>query len=65
MVGIHYRYGRSEFSVKSNTLKPLTNAQTVCGRPTSKQENERAFRKGSFRELLANISNLTSSKEIS
>ena len=39
-------------------LKPLTNAQTVRGRPPSKHENERAFRKGSFRELLANISNV-------
>ena len=46
------------YGVRSNTLKPLTNAQTVHGRPTSKHENERAFRKGSFRELLANISNV-------
>ena len=44
------------YGVRSNTLKPPTNAQTVRGRPTSKHENERAFRKGSFRELLANIS---------
>ena len=54
MVGIHYRYGRSE----SNTLRPLTNAQTVRGRPTSKHETERAFRLGSLRELLANMSNV-------
>ena len=46
------------YGVRSNTLKPLTNAQTVRGRPISKHENERAFRKGSFRELLANISNV-------
>ena len=44
--------------VRSNTLKPLTNAQTVRGRPKPKHENERAFRRGSFRELLANISNV-------
>ena len=48
----------ASYGVRSNTLKPLTNAQTVRGRPTSKHENERAFRKGSFRELLANISNV-------
>ena len=30
------------YDVRSNTLKPLTNAQTVRGRPTSKHENERA-----------------------
>ena len=46
------------YGVRSNTLKPLTNTQTVGGRPTSKHENEHAFRKGSFRELLANISNV-------
>ena len=44
--------------VRSNTLKPLTNAQTVRKRPKPKHENERAFRRGSFRELLANISNV-------
>ena len=48
----------ASYGVRSNTPKPLTNAQTVRGRPTSKHENERAFRKGSFRELLANISNV-------
>ena len=48
----------ASYGVRSNTLKPLTNAQTVRGRPTSKHENEFAFRKGSFRELLANISNV-------
>ena len=31
----------------SNTLKPLTNTQTVRGRPTPNNDNERAFRKGS------------------
>ena len=41
--------------IRSN---PLTNARTVRGRPPSKHENERAFRKGSFRELLASISNV-------
>ena len=48
----------ASYGVRSNTLKPLTNTQTVRGTPTSKHENERAFRKGSFRELLANISNV-------
>ena len=48
----------ASYGVRSNTLKPLTNAQAVRGRPTSKHENERAFRRGSFRELLANISNV-------
>ena len=48
----------ASYGVRSNTRKPLTNAQTVRGRPTSKHENERTFRKGSFRELLANISNV-------
>ena len=48
----------ASYGVRSNTLKPLTNVQTVPGRPTSKHENERAFRKGTFRELLANISNV-------
>ena len=48
----------ASYGVRSNTLKPLTNAQTVRGRPTPKHENERAFRRGSFRELLANISNV-------
>ena len=42
--------------IRSNHL------QTVRGRPTSKHENERPFRKASFREqfreLLANISNV-------
>ena len=47
----------ASYGVRSNTLKPLTNAQTVRGRAISKHENERAFRKGSFRELLTNISN--------
>ena len=46
------------YGVRSNALKPLTNAQTVRGRPTSKHENERAFRKGSFCDLLGNISNV-------
>ena len=48
----------ASYGVRFNTLKPLTNAQTVRGRPTTKHENEFAFRKGSFRELLANISNV-------
>ena len=48
----------ARYGVRSNALKPPTNAQTVPGRPTSKHENERAFRKGSFRELLENISNV-------
>ena len=45
--------GASE-SVMSSTLKPLTNAQTVRGRPTPNYDNERAFRKGSFCELVGN-----------
>ena len=45
----------ASYGVRSNTLKP---PQTVRGRLTSKHENERAFRMGSFRELLANISNV-------
>ena len=48
----------ASYGVGSNTLKPLTNAKTVRGRPTSKHENEFAFRKGSFHELLANISSV-------
>ena len=46
------------YIVRSNTLKPLTNAHTVHGRPTSKHKNECAILKGSFRELLANTSNV-------
>ena len=42
----------------SNTLKPLTNTQTVRGRPTPNDDNERAFQKGSFCELEGNISNV-------
>ena len=41
-----------------NTLKPLINTQTVRGRPTPNDDNERAFRKGSFCELEGNISNV-------
>jgi len=49
---------KAGYGVRSNTLKPLTNTQTVRGRPTSKHENERAFQKGSFCKLLGNISNV-------
>ena len=47
------------YGVRSNTLKPLTNAQTVRGRPTPNDDDERAFRKRSFCELVAIISNVT------
>ena len=49
---------RASYGVMSNTLKPLTNAHTVRGRPTPNDDDERAFRKGSFCELVANISNV-------
>ena len=49
---------RASYGVMSNTLKPLTNAQTVRGRPTPNDDDERAFRKRSFRELVAIISNV-------
>lgn len=42
----------------SNTIKPLTNAQTVRGRRTPNDDDKRAFRKGSLLQLLVNISNV-------
>ena len=50
---------RASYVVMSNTLKLLTNAQTVRGRRTSNNNDERAFRKGSLCELVAIISNVT------
>ena len=44
----------ASYGVMSNTIKPLTNAQTIRGRPTPNDDNERAFRKGS--SLLAETS---------
>ena len=55
MVGMSSAIPGASYGVMSNTLKPLTNAQTVRGRPTSNDDDERAFRKGSFRKLLVNI----------
>ena len=53
MVGMGKSVAGASDSVMSNTLKPLTNAQTVRGRPTPNDDNERAFsRKGSFCELV-------------
>ena len=46
------------YALVSNTLKPLTNTQTVRGRPTPNDDNVCAFRKGSFCELVGNISNV-------
>ena len=58
MVGISTSRVRASYVVMSNTLKSLTNAHTVRGRPTpNDDDDERAFRKGSFYELVANISN--------
>ena len=39
-------------------LFPITNAQTVRGRPKPNDDDGRALRKGSFCELVANISNV-------
>lgn len=50
---------RASYGVMSNTFKPLANAQTVRGRPTPNDDDERAFRKRSFCELVAIISNVT------
>ena len=71
MVGMGTPMAGASYGVMSNTLKPLTNAQTVRGRPTQKDDNERAFRKGSFcrrtRSEYLNCCNqvLATSKEIS
>ena len=51
----------ASYGVMSNAFKPLSNAQTVHGRPTPNDDNELAFRKGSFCELVGNISMLQSS----
>ena len=49
----------ASYGVVSNTLKPLTNAKTVRGRPTpNDDDDERVFRKGSFCEFVGNISNV-------
>ena len=58
----------ASYGVMSNIVKPLTNAQTVRGRPAPNDDDECAFQKGSFCELLSHLSNVaikfTSSKEI-
>ena len=58
MVGLSAAMAGASYGFMSNTLKPLTNGQTVRGRPTPNVDDERTFRKGSFCELLANISNV-------
>ena len=58
MLGISITLARASYGAMSNTTKPLTNAQTVRGRPTPNDDDEPAFRKGSFPKLLANISNV-------
>ena len=58
MVGMGISMVGASYGVMSNTLKPLTNTQTVRGKPTPNDDNERAFRKGSFCELVGNISNV-------
>ena len=50
--------------VVSNTLKPLTNAHAVRGRPTLNDDGERTFRNGSFRELEANVRSIMRSNEL-
>ena len=57
MVGMGTSMAGASYGVISNALKPLTNAETVRGRPTP-NDNERAFRKGSFCELVGNMSNV-------
>lgn len=50
--------------VIANTLKPLTNPQTVGDRPPLTDDDERKFGKGSFRQLLGILRvNLTRSNE--
>ena len=58
MVGLSTAMAGASCGVMFNTLKPLTNGQTVRGRPTPNVDDERTFRRGSFCELLANISNV-------
>ena len=55
MVGMSSAMPGASYGVMSNTLKPLTNAQNVRGKPTSNDDDELAFREGSFRKLLVNI----------
>ena len=46
MVGMGTSMAGASYGVMSNTRKPLTNAQTVRGRPSPNDDNERAFPKG-------------------
>ena len=55
MVGMSSAMPGASYGVMSNTVKPLTNEQTVRGKPTSNDDDELAFREGSFRKLLVNI----------
>ena len=58
MLGMSKAMVGGTYSAMSNTIKPLTNGQTVRDRRTPNAYDERAFRKGLFREILANISNI-------
>ena len=58
MLGMSKAMTGASYSAMSNTIKPLTNAQTVRGRRTPNDDDKRAFRKGSLLELLVNISNV-------
>ena len=53
MVGMGTGGEEASEGVMSNTLKSLINAQTVRGGPTSNDDDELAFRKGSFCEPLS------------
>ena len=54
MVGIGKSVAGASDGVMPNTLKALTNPQTVRGRPTPNDNNERALRKRSFCEVAGN-----------
>ena len=44
MVGMSTAMAEASYGGLCNTVKPLTNEQTVRGRPTPKDDDERAFR---------------------
>ena len=56
MAGMSTAMAEARYGGLCNTVKPVTNAQTVRGRPHQKMPMSVHF--GSFRELLANISNV-------
>ena len=58
MLGMSKAMAGASYSAMSNTIKPLTNAQTVRARRTPNDYDKRAFRKGSLLQLLVNIPNV-------